>query len=415
MEKMNIREANMKNAHGKIKTDEIKLIWLIVGELATWIGASFIWPLTSVYLNKQLHISLSIIGVVLFCNCAGNILGSIISGRLYDKYNPYPLMLWGLGLDAAVLFLMAAFHGWPEYWVWLTLTGFLGGWNGTLINSVATSLKKYPGRYVFNVLYFSQNLGVVTGTLIVGYLYDLSITLLFVIAALLFVIAFINAIFNYRPIIAFHKERIAKHKKGEKHKAEPMPKRNFIMTMVFFTTLGVTWLMYMNWESNLSVYMVSLGIPFHLYSLLWTLNAGVIAIMQGILASFPNIFKNLFHQIIFGICMFSLSFITLVFAKDFAHFALSMFILTLGESTAFPAIPAYVNDLSPLTSKGKYQGANMVASGIGRAFGPLFGGLIIDHAGYIPFFWVAAIMIALMIVVMIPTYMRVHKELTIYK
>ena len=405
----------MKNAHGKIKTDEIKLIWLIVGELATWIGASFIWPLTSVYLNKQLHISLSIIGVVLFCNCAGNILGSIISGRLYDKYNPYPLMLWGLGLDAAVLFLMAAFHGWPEYWVWLTLTGFLGGWNGTLINSVATSLKKYPGRYVFNVLYFSQNLGVVTGTLIVGYLYDLSITLLFVIAALLFVIAFINAIFNYRPIIAFHKERIAKHKKGEKHKAEPMPKRNFIMTMVFFTTLGVTWLMYMNWESNLSVYMVSLGIPFHLYSLLWTLNAGVIAIMQGILASFPNIFKNLFHQIIFGICMFSLSFITLVFAKDFAHFALSMFILTLGESTAFPAIPAYVNDLSPLTSKGKYQGANMVASGIGRAFGPLFGGLIIDHAGYIPFFWVAAIMIALMIVVMIPTYMKVHKELTIYK
>lgn len=405
----------MKNAHGKIKTDEIKLIWLIVGELATWIGASFIWPLTSVYLNKQLHISLSIIGVVLFCNCAGNILGSIISGRLYDKYNPYPLMLWGLGLDAAVLFLMAAFHGWPEYWVWLTLTGFLGGWNGTLINSVATSLKKYPGRYVFNVLYFSQNLGVVTGTLIVGYLYDLSITLLFVIAALLFVIAFINAIFNYRPIIAFHKERMAKHKKGEKHKAEPMPKRNFIMTMVFFTTLGVTWLMYMNWESNLSVYMVSLGIPFHLYSLLWTLNAGVIAIMQGILASFPNIFKNLFHQIIFGICMFSLSFITLVFAKDFAHFALSMFILTLGESTAFPAIPAYVNDLSPLTSKGKYQGANMVASGIGRAFGPLFGGLIIDHAGYIPFFWVAAIVIALMIVVMIPTYMRVHKELTIYK
>lgn len=405
----------MKNAHGKIKTDEIKLIWLIVGELATWIGASFIWPLTSVYLNKQLHISLSIIGVVLFCNCAGNILGSIISGRLYDKYNPYPLMLWGLGLDAAVLFLMAAFHGWPEYWVWLTLTGFLGGWNGTLINSVATSLKKYPGRYVFNVLYFSQNLGVVTGTLIVGYLYDLSITLLFVIAALLFVIAFINAIFNYRPIIAFHKERMAKHKKGEKHKAEPMPKRNFIMTMVFFTTLGVTWLMYMNWESNLSVYMVSLGIPFHLYSLLWTLNAGIIVIMQGILARFPNIFKNLFHQIIFGICMFSLSFITLVFAKDFAHFALSMFILTLGESTAFPAIPAYVNDLSPLTSKGKYQGANMVASGIGRAFGPLFGGLIIDHAGYIPFFWVAAIMIALMIVVMIPTYMRVHKELTIYK
>lgn len=405
----------MKLAHGKIQNDEIKLRWLILGELATWIGASFIWPLTSVYLNKQLHISLSMIGVVLFCNCAGNILGSIISGRLYDKYNPYPLILWGVGLDAAVLFLMAIFHGWPEYWIWLTITGFLGGWNGTLINSIATSLRHYPGRYVFNVLYFSQNLGVVTGTLIVGYLYDYSVTLLFVIAALLFVVAFINALFNYRPIIAFHKERVAKGQSGDTQKAVPMPKRNFIMTMAFFTTLGITWLMYMNWESNLSVYMVSLGIPFHLYSLLWTLNASVIVIMQGILARFPNIFKNLFHQIIFGICMFSLSFITLVFAKDFAHFALSMFILTLGESTAFPAIPAYVNDLSPKTSKGKYQGATMVASGIGRAFGPLFGGLVIDQAGYIPFFWVAAIVIALMIVMMIPIYAKLAKKLTLYK
>ena len=34
--------------------------------------------------------------------------------------------------------------------------------------------------------------------------------------------------------------------------------------------------------------------------------------MQGILARFPKIFKNIFHQIIFGICMFSISFITLV-------------------------------------------------------------------------------------------------------
>ncbi|MDF4143043.1 MFS transporter [Lactobacillus kefiranofaciens] len=405
----------MKLAHGKTQDAEIKLRWLIVGELATWIGASFIWPLTSVYLNKQLHISLSMIGVVLFCNCAGNIFGSIIAGRLYDRHNPYPLILWGVGLDATVLFLMAAFHGWPEYWIWLTITGFLGGWNGTLINSIATSLRRYSGRYVFNVLYFSQNLGVVTGTLIVGYLYDYSITLLFIIAALLFVVAFINAIFNYRPIIAFHKRRVAKGQSGAKQKMVPMPKRNFIMTMAFFTTLGVTWLMYMNWESNLSVYMVSLGIPFHLYSLLWTLNASVIVIAQGILARFPNLFKNLFHQIIFGICMFSLSFITLVFAKDFAHFALSMFILTLGEATAFPAIPAYVNDLSPKTSKGKYQGSTMVASGIGRAFGPLFGGMIIDHVGYIPFFWVAAIVIALMIVLMVPIYTKLVKKLTLYK
>lgn len=405
----------MKRTHGKIKSDEIKLHWLILGELATWIGGSFIWPLTSVYLNKQLHISLSMIGIVLFCNCAANIIGSIIAGRLYDKHNPYPLIVWGESLDAAVLFLMAAFHGWPEYWVWLTLTGLLSGWNGTMINSIATSLRKYPGRYVFNIIYFAQNLGVVIGTLCVGYLYDFSVTLLFIIAAILFVLASVNAAINYRPIIKFHEERAKRSKNGQTLRKEPMPRRNFILSMGFFTALAVTWLMYMNWESNLSVYMVSLGIPFHLYSLLWTLNAGEIVIIQGLLARFPHVFKNMFHQIIFGILMFSLSFVALLFAKDYPHFALAMFILTLGESTAFPAIPAFVNNLSPLTSKGKYQGLTMVASGIGRAFGPLFGGMIIDRAGYLPFFGTAALLIFLLVVFLLPLYLKLRQHLTLYK
>ena len=104
----------MKLKHGSHEETEIKLRWLLLVELATWIGSSFVWPLTSVYLNKQLHISLSVIGVVLFCNCASNVLGSFLAGRLYDRLNPYPLIVTGLGLDALVLFMMAFFHGWPE-------------------------------------------------------------------------------------------------------------------------------------------------------------------------------------------------------------------------------------------------------------------------------------------------------------
>lgn len=404
----------MKRTHGQVPADEIKLPWLLLGELVTWIGASFVWPLTSVYLNKQLHISLSLIGVVLFCNCLTNIIGSVIAGKLYDCYNPYPLVLGGLGIDMLVLFTMAFSHGWPEYWIWLAILGFVGGWNGTMINSIATSLKRYPGRYVFNLLCFIQNLGVVIGTLVVGYLYDTSIVLLFLIAAGLFLLGFINAIFSYRPIIKFHQERKAKQKQGEELKSAPMPKANFILSMGLFTALGVIWLMYMNWESNLSVYMVSLGIPFHMYSLLWTLNAGIIVVSQGILARFPNLFKKIIHQILFGVVMFSLSFVTLIFAKDFIHFALSMTILTLGEATANPSIPAYVNDLTPLSAKGKYQGATMVASGIGRALGPLFGGLIIDHAGYVPFFIVAAVGIFALLLLLIPLYRHLRQRLTLY-
>ena len=406
----------MKLKHGSHEETEIKLRWLLLGELATWIGSSFVWPLTSVYLNKQLHISLSVIGVVLFCNCASNVLGSLLAGRLYDRLNPYPLIVTGLGLDALVLFLMAFFHGWPQYWFWLILTGCISGWNGTLINSIATSLRKYSGRYVFNLIYFAQNVGTVTGTLLVGYLYDFSIEFLFILAASLFAIACVNAAIHYRPINTFHQNRKKNGvKKGAKQKVDPMPKYNLMLMVGFLISLAVTWLMYMNWESNLSVYMVSLGIPFHLYSLLWTLNGAVIVIIQVILARYPNLFKNLFQQIIFGTLMFAISFATLIFAKDFAHFALSMFILTMGEATAFPAVPAYINDLSPANSKGKYQGEINVARGIGQAFGPLFGGMIIDRAGYIPFFIIAACGIFLMVLLLLPLHAKLHKHITLYK
>lgn len=396
-------------------SDEIKLPWLLLGELFTWIGASFIWPLTSVFLNKQLHVSLAMIGVVLLFNCLANMIGSFIAGWAYDKFNPYYLLIAGAGLDALVLFGMAVNHTWPIYWLWMTLTGFLGGWNGALINSIATSLKSRQGRYVFNMIYFAQNLGVVIGTLIVGYLYDYSVTILFVIAGILFVIVCLNAVFNYRPIIRFHKERLQGKDTDKSAKFEKMPAANLKLSIGFFITLAVIWLMYMNWESNLSVYMVSLGIPFHLYSLLWTINAGIIVVVQLILGRFPNIFKTLFYQVIFGVVMFAISFITLIFAKDYAHFVFSMVTLTLGEATAMPAMPAYINDLSPDSSKGKYQGMTLSTSSIGRAFGPLFGGLVIDKFGYINFFIVAAVGIFLMFVMLVPLHARLKKQLKVFR
>jgi len=294
----------------------------------------------------------------------------------------------------------------------MTLTGLLGGWNGALINSIATSIKSKPGRYVFNTIYFAQNLGVVLETLIVGYIYDYSVTILFVIAASLFVIISINAVINYRPIIKFHLERKAQQNKDSKNKPTLMLAANLKLTIGFFTTLAVIWLMYMNWESNLSVYMVSLGIPFHLYSLLWTINASIIVIVQAFLSRFPNTFKNLFRQVVFGVTMFAISFVTLIFAKDYAHFVFSMVTLTLGESTA---MPAYVNDLSLVDSKGKYQGLTISTSAVGRAFGPLFGGLVIDRFGYINFFIVAAVGIFMMLAIIVPLHTRLRGKLKIFR
>jgi MFS family permease len=63
---------------------------------------------------------------------------------------------------------------------------------------------------------------------------------------------------------------------------------------------------------------------------------------------------------------------------------------TIGEMLVFPVEPAFVSDLSPAGSRGRYQGALGAAAGIGSGIGPPLGGLALDNlAGPVPWLIVA--------------------------
>jgi MFS family permease len=51
---------------------------------------------------------------------------------------------------------------------------------------------------------------------------------------------------------------------------------------------------------------------------------------------------------------------------------------TTGEMLVFPVEPAYVSDLSPVSLRGRYQGAFGAAAGLGSGIGPPLGGLALD-------------------------------------
>ena len=87
-------------------------------------------------------------------------------------------------------------------------------------------------------------------------------------------------------------------------------------------------------------------------------------------------------QIELGIFVFAVSFLLLTFAHSFAMFVVAFVILTLGEMTGLPAVPAYIDQLTDPSETGKYQGLPNVAMSIGRAIGPFYGGLIVDRLNY---------------------------------
>ncbi len=57
-------------------------------------------------------------------------------------------------------------------------------------------------------------------------------------------------------------------------------------------------------------------------------------------------------------------------------------ILTIGEMFASPQMPAWIDHISDPNAKGRAQGFMTMAISLGRAVGPLYGGLMIDGGSY---------------------------------
>lgn len=365
---------------------EVSLIAVLLGSFFTSFGMSFIWPLTSVYLHDNLHISLTLVGLVLFFNSLASVIGNVVGGLGFDRRNPYYLMLAGGIVMTITLIILTLFHQAIPFAICLFFLGLAAGWNGTLVSALGATLKRYDGRYVFNMIYFIQNFGIVIGSSVVGFLYDWDLHLPFLVSTIISLGFLAVVLIGYHPLKVRRKATNAKAKQKVKIK---LPKMNHYLMTTLLLMLLITWTMYQQWGSNVSVYMTSLGILFRYYSVLWTVNAGLILLIQFFIVRYGQYIKNHFMPIYIGILMFAFSFVVLSVAKQYYLFVTAMVLLTIGEALAFPQVPVIVNRITPEGVKGKYLGLVNSFGSAGRAISPLFGGLMIETFSYRTLFIVA--------------------------
>lgn len=131
----------------------------------------------------------------------------------------------------------------------------------------------------------------------------------------------------------------------------------------------------------MAVHMTNMGIPFYAYSMLWTLN-GVLIIIGQPLVNKLSPYVRLSNQILVGLLIFASSFLFLVFARTMWAFVIDFVILTVGEMASFAGLPAWISQLTTIEETGHYQGLLNITMSVGRAIGPLYGGLVIDQGNY---------------------------------
>ncbi|WP_125768353.1 MDR family MFS transporter [Lapidilactobacillus wuchangensis] len=374
-----------------MRKDPIQLKWLFLGSLITNTGISFIWPLTTIYMHEYLHETLTVAGLVLLINSVATIIGNYLGGWLFDHWKPYETIVAGIVIATASAGALIFWHGWPIYAILLVILGLGNGIVVTCINSIATLVRSKQPSYVFNVLYFTSNLGLVFGSLVVGFILPLGIQYVFLTAFILFVLFLAVALLTFRNLNQA-KQAIRRSKvtdTGDGRTREKLP--IYLLLLMLF----VAWIGYEQWQSNISAYMLHLGMTVRSYSFLWTVNAVLIVTLQPLLTHFDDyLLKHLRGRLYTGFFMFTGSFAILLTAKHYAFFILAMAVLTVGEVIAFPAVSTFVNERASYQEKGKYQGLVTMAASAGRAVGPLIGALIIESMSYtVLFIFCAAIVI----------------------
>ncbi|WP_172187778.1 MFS transporter [Lentilactobacillus kribbianus] len=351
---------------------EIRFSSVLIYSLLLNAGAAFMWPLVTVYMHDYLGKSMSLAGIVLFLMSMMMVLGSYVAGVLFDKWSPYKTAVLSILTSTIGIAILVFFHGWPVFGIMLMFVGFGDGAGLTLLNSYSTTIKSRSTRSVFNIIYIGNNLGVVIGTLLTGFLLDKGISLLFSVALIFYVILLLITIFEFN--VKFDLTR-----KRNRKKAAQGPRRlNRTILLICLLVLSL-YISYSLWESIISVHMTSLGISFEKYSLLWTLNGVMIVTLQPLVNRLGSHFK-LSTQTYVGVIIFALATVGLIFARQYTAFIMAMVFTTIGEIIAFPGMPTWIDSLSAPEDRGRYQGMFNAFVSIGRALGPVIGGFVLQYS-----------------------------------
>ena len=357
-----------------------KQVWLlIIGMLVNVIGSSFLWPLNTIYMNEYLGQSLSMAGFVLLLNAGAGVIGNLVGGVLFDKIGGYWSIFTGSILSFISLLGLVFWHGWPTYVWFLILLGFSSGIVFPAMFALVGTIWPEGGRKAFNAIYLAQNLGVAIGPALAGLIASYNIEAIFSINLAMYVVFFLIAAIGYR---GFDKLGSGSKQKDFEDLEQPSSKAPFYSLLLVSTAFLLCWIAYSQWSTNLSTHTQNMGLSLKQYSLLWTINGLMILLLQPFVSPLIKRWQNRIKmQLAFGITVMMLSFVIIIFADNFAMFAASMMILTIGEVFVWPAVPTIASQLAPAGRDGFYQGIVNSASTLGKMIGPFIGGVVVDQYG----------------------------------
>lgn len=356
-------------------------------------GAAMIWPIHTIYVHDILGQSITVAGIVILINHVAGLIGNLLGGWMTDRWKSDRTILIGSIFSLVLTALLAWEQG---FYYYSTIYAVLGLFSGMIYPSIVTTAMKsweVDGRKAVNLIYVSQNAGMALGAALSGFIAYYSVHLVFLFNAMM--IGMFIGVYHIgrrkmnRVVVERDTKSVRVHS-PEGISTSPNVKVAFILLAIAFT---VTWIGYAQWSSMISVVMLDLGHSYYQYSVLWTINGGLILLLQPFSSWFIRHYsRSLVRQMVIGTSFFSVSLFVIGYSTVWWHFALGMVVLTIGEVLVWPAVPAYISEKVPEHVKGRMLGLITGCGTLGRMIGPLIGGFVYENlSAFMAFVGLAAV------------------------
>lgn len=369
---------------------------LAFGGLVLTFGASFVWPVTTIYIHFVLGQPLTVAGLVLMLSSGSSLAGQLAGGAAFDRWGGRRVLMAGLATIAAMLTVIALVRIWPVYVAAMVLNGFAYGLVEPSTNALISRAWPEGGRRGFNFVYVARNAGVALGTAFGGLVAGYSFTAAFLANAAA-ALGYAAMVWRKVPAQPGPPQPASRARQQEREPSAPAasaaptapptadgvgPDPRWAVTAMGLLVAGVTliWMAYSQWQAVISVYMRTLGYSLASYSVLWTINGLLIVAGQPLMAWLTRRWvRGLTAQMVTGAALFALAFALVWQHPSYDGFVLGMVVLTLGEMLSFPALPAAAAQMALPGRLGLFQGFLGGAVSAGRMLGPLGGGALYDR------------------------------------
>ncbi|AZN42508.1 MFS transporter [Paenibacillus albus] len=371
---------------------EIKVF--LLASLINAIGSALMWPLVTMFVFDQLGRSMSDAGLVILVQSLGGIAGQLLGGSLYHKVGVKRLIIGALALNAVcLLFLPMLSESWP---IFIAAMGLIGLFNSSSMPAIQAFVGfRFADRRgeLFNVIYVANNIGVAIGTALSGFLADISYSLSFTmngVSSGLF--AFFFMIYLQRVGTTSSSAGGVKLKKLSPENASGWSLL-LDVRLYLFMALGGMLINLGNsiWNTGVSPFIISEGLPKQMFGYLWTLNGIMIFVAQPVTNFIKRLAARTITAQLTASSLFYLSgYIAILSMHSFTGMIVGMVLTTLGEMLIAPAIPAFLSERG-----GKHAPFYLgLAGGIGsagRVIGPYLMGHLYDIGQLTPVAWLAVV------------------------